>query len=113
MRFVPYVQITALAFATLSCQPAQHSGTAVKRAGKPVPQEALVGWALVQSSVLDQCLDCHAGRQTPNLTNNSEVIQSFPKILDEISQNTMPPPNQNYVPLSECQKAILKKWSDV
>ena len=67
----------------------------------------------MHTSVLNQCVDCHSGETSPTITTLSETRQDIGEIWNQVSQGSMPPMQESYVPLTKCQLAALKKWIDL
>jgi mono/diheme cytochrome c family protein len=87
---------------------AQRNG---KAGSDKVDSNALIGWGLVEASVLNTCMNCHVGKSAPELGSYSAVVQNLIKIQTATGSNAMPPAKNGYQVLSDCQKAILKAWA--
>lgn len=67
---------------------------------------------LIQTQVLNSCVSCHSGRTAP-LVNSIDSIRAVKdRVSTSIRNNSMPPKNAGYSPLSDCRKAILQAWLD-
>ena len=80
------------------------------KASKPLNELSLIDWTFIKSSVLDSCMNCHAGHTSPELGSLSSVQQNINKIFEELHSNSMPPAREGYTPLSDCKKAIISHW---
>jgi cytochrome c553 len=65
---------------------------------------------VVSESVLNTCSSCHAGKKNPNLSSLDLVKINISKVVTEVESNAMPPTTAGYAPLTNCQKAILRRW---
>ena len=74
---------------------------------------ATIDYALMQTSVLSTCTNCHSGRQSPSLVGQGAVQQNINAVFGKVSAGLMPPADQGYARLSACQVAALKKWMDL
>jgi hypothetical protein len=72
--------------------------------------ESTVTLALVQQSVLDVCLRCHSGVNSPNLSSADGLRENIFEIQRQVESNQMPPSSDGYSPLGDCQKNILRAW---
>lgn len=93
----------------LSCQYNQTSSLQQGDGNKQLDINAFIDTALVKSSVLTSCSQCHSGKTQPTLISDSDLRSHITLIQSEVNSNAMPPNN----PLSDCQKAILNKWADL
>lgn len=80
---------------------------------KVISADAPINSKLIQSGVLNTCLNCHAGTNKPNLNTKSDIQQAMDKLIPSVMENKMPPASQGFDPLTDCQKALLKKWVDM
>lgn len=80
---------------------------------KPIDGATLIDATLVKNTVLKTCMDCHAGRTSPELGSISAIQQNVSNVISWVNSNAMPPGKNGYSPLSDCNKAILTKWSQL
>lgn len=80
---------------------------------KPIDGATLIDAALVKNTVLKTCMDCHVGRTPPELGSVSTIQQNVTNVIAWVNSNAMPPGKNGYSPLSDCNKAILTKWSQL
>ncbi len=86
------------------------TGLPTQNNGEPVFIDA----ALVQKSVLNSCVDCHgSGGKNPELSTVADLRSNVADAIGETDANSMPPSKRGYAHLTDCQKAILHKWSDL
>jgi len=72
-----------------------------------------ITWNLMQTSVLNTCLQCHSGSKPPQLSSYSDMVRHIDKVWTEASSGAMPPPSSGLSRLSVCRTAILRKWIDL
>jgi uncharacterized membrane protein len=72
--------------------------------------QSTVNADLIQQSVLNTCLHCHAGNTPPSLGSIDDIRANIGRVQIEVNSNQMPPSGSGYPTLSDCQKAILQEW---
>ncbi len=75
--------------------------------------DAVISYEIVSSYSMHTCQSCHAGVSKPGLDSIDLVRANSSKVMTEVEGNKMPPPEKGYSSLSDCQKAIMKKWVDI
>ncbi len=80
----------------------------------PVPTpdpETCITYKLITADTAAICLNCHkAGARPPDLSTREKYLDNAADVLSEVMANTMP---RRAPPLTDCQKATLKKWLDM
>lgn len=81
------------------------------------PEEQLITFAHLQKTSLVSCKDCHSKTSNPNKKPLLITIDHYKARLDavisEISTGSMPPVDDGYLPLTDCEKAMLEKWIEL
>lgn len=67
----------------------------------------------IQKFPLKVCLDCHAGQESPDLDTPDRIKSHFSSLQTKINNNDMPPLDQGYTSLSDCEKASVNKWIEL
>lgn len=81
--------------------------------GDSLPADKVIGYELIHSAVINNCLGCHSGSRPPDLSSLALVRTHGEAMWGEISSNAMPPPSSGLPPLSTCRKAVFRKWLDL
>jgi hypothetical protein len=79
----------------------------------PPPETTPIDAALVKNYALSTCFDCHSGRKQPTLNSLDAIRSNIDSISTEVTLDSMPPQRDGYLPLSDCQKAVLERWIEL
>lgn len=92
----------------------QPGGGASRQGKLDLSPDAQIDGPLILAAVLNDCKDCHsAGRRAPVLESVTDFRNNIGKIVPITNAEEMPPMDEGYMPLSACQKAVLKTWTDL
>lgn len=80
---------------------------------KTPPATTPIDAALVKNYALSTCFDCHSGRKQPTLNSLDAIRSNIDSISTEVTLDSMPPQRDGYLPLSDCQKAVLERWIEL
>ena len=69
---------------------------------------AAIDWPLIRDAVLVTCQNCHR-----KLKTFAGVTAKLPAVLGKVSSGEMPPAEDGYAPLDNCQLVVLKRWIDL
>lgn len=83
--------------------------------GTSTPEETFITFKQISSDAVASCIKCHKVEKTdkPKLTLREDFIKNMNKVLEEVTGNEMPPADDGYSPLTDCQKAQLQQWYDL
>lgn len=80
--------------------------------GMTVTATTPVDYQSVKNYSLGVCLNCHRDRVLPDLTSYKTVLQHIDAVGEKIDAGDMPPQDEGYDALSECQVSLFKQWLD-
>lgn len=80
---------------------------------KPIDETSVVEASLVRNNILNSCMSCHVGSKQPELGSISAIQQNISQVITAVNSNSMPPEKSGYVPLPDCDKAVLIKWAQL
>lgn len=78
-----------------------------------LPGSMTIDWQLMQTQALQVCMQCHAGRQNPNLSTYEQMKSQLDLVANEIESQEMPPKSSGLSPLSPCRSAVFRKWREL
>ncbi len=58
-------------------------------------------------------MKCHVSKQEPYLNSVIDWRENQDDVLSEIESKSMPPSEEGFAPLTNCEVALLKKWFDL
>lgn len=67
----------------------------------------------LQKSAVSTCIKCHSQRQEPFLNTVADWRENQDNVLSEIESKSMPPTDEGFAPLTDCEIALLKRWFDL
>lgn len=77
----------------------------------PPVTEKMITFDLIKTETTAVCLRCHdAGKRSPDLSTKEKIVSSSASVMSSILANRMP---RGTKPLTDCQKATLKKWFEL
>jgi hypothetical protein len=76
----------------------------------PITGDLKLSFPTMKEYVFKSCLTCHVGKNKPEFGSADLIRQEIQKIASEVNSNAMPPPEEGYSPLTDCQKAMLEEW---
>jgi len=94
---------------SLSCQYNKTNTLPNDASNNKLDTNAFIDNALIRTSVLTSCSQCHSGKTQPTLISDNDFRSHISLIQSAVNSNAMPPNK----PLSDCQKDILNKWADL